>query len=79
MDINEFEKAIKDIDRNKYHICRSLGFDRDGNFYLESWEIFRKDMSIEEYFNPDNLAVLSSYNGNTIEDIRKFVEESHES
>ena len=34
---------------------------------------FRKDMSIEEYFDPKNLAVLSSSHGNTLEDIEKFI------
>ena len=38
-------------------------------------EILTKDMSLEEYFDPSNLAVLSSAHGNTLDDIKDFVEE----
>ena len=52
-----------------------------GRLYLindpqfQKYITFRKDMSIEEYFDKKNLAVLSSAKGNTIEDVRNFVEE----
>ena len=34
-------------------------------------------MTTEEYFDPKNLAILSSEKGNTIEDIKKFIEEGN--
>lgn len=73
-DLKEFEEVVKKLDRNKFHICRVLAFNENGA-YLSDWSIFRKDMSTEEYWNKNNLAVLSSAKGNTIEDVKKFVEE----
>ena len=71
----EFEKVIKNLDKNKYHICRSMIIDLEKGPYIDEWSIFRKDMSVEEYFSPNNLAILSSKNGNTLDDIKKLVEE----
>ena len=73
-ELKEFEEIVKKLDRDKFHICRMLGFNENGA-YLADWSIFRKDMSMEEYFDKKNLAVLSSAKGNTIEDVRNFVEE----
>lgn len=75
MDLKEFEDVVKKIDKKKYHVGRSLAFDDKGNIYLEKWDIFRKDMSMEEYFDRKNLAILSSENGNTIEDIKNLIKE----
>lgn len=72
MDFKKFEELVKKIDRKKYHVSRALEFSEDGA-YISEWAIFRKDMSIEEYFDPKNLAVLSSAHGNTLEDIEKFI------
>ena len=72
MDFKKFEELVKKIDKNKYHISRTLEFSEDGA-YISEWAIFRKDMSIEEYFDPNNLAVLSSANGNTLQDIEDFI------
>lgn len=73
MDFMEFEKVIKGIDKTKYHVGRTLSFNENGEAYISKWDIFRKDMSTEEYFSPENLAVLSSNNNNTIEDIEEFI------
>ena len=73
MDIKIFENTIKKIDRKKYHIGRSIKFDENGTPYISQWDIFRKDMSTEEYFDSKNLAILSSRYGNTIEDIEEFI------
>lgn len=75
MDLKVFEETVKKLDKNKYHIGRILSFDEKGNMYLEKWNIFRKDMSTEEYFNLKNLVVLSSENGNTAEDIENLIKE----
>lgn len=75
MDMLEFENLIKKLDKNKYHIFRALQFDKNNKPYLAEWSIFRKDMSAEEYFDATNLAILSSKNGNTLDDIKKLVEE----
>ena len=77
MDFKIFEETIKKINKNKYHISRTLRFKEDGTPYIDNWAIFRKDMTTEEYFDPKNLAILSSEKGNTIEDIKKFIEEGN--
>lgn len=77
MDLKLFETVVKKIDKNKFHINRTLGFNDNGEMYLESWSIFRKDMSTEEYFSPKNLVILSSQNGNTIEDIKQLIKEDN--
>ena len=73
MDILKFEEVIKGVNRKKYHVGRSIAFDEDNKPYISQWDIFRKDMSTEEYFSPENLAILSSSNNNTIEDIEEFI------
>lgn len=77
MELQEFEKAIKDIDRKKYHIGRTISF-KNGKAYISQWDIFKKDMSTEEYFAPENLAILSSRHNNTLEDIKEFVKKQQE-
>ena len=72
MQIKEFEKAIKGIDTKKYHICRELGFTENG-FEIVKWSIFRRDMSMEEYFSKENLVVLSSEKGDTVKDIKRLI------
>ena len=75
MDFKEFEDVVKKLDKNKYHVGRVLGFMENGKPIIEKWDIFRKDMSEEEYYDIKNLAILSSDKGNTLEDIKKLVEE----
>lgn len=75
MDFKAFEEVVKKLDKNKYHVGRILGF-IDGKPKITKWDIFRKDMSEEEYYDSKNLAILSSDKGNTLEDIKKLVEES---
>ena len=65
-----FEKIIHDLNRKKYHICREL----DENGYIKSWTIFRQDMTIEEYFSPNNKPLLCSKD-NDIFDLIDFVKE----
>ena len=77
MDLYQFEEIVKKLDKNKYHINRTLGFNNEGKMYLEKWAIFRKDMSTEEYFSPENLVVLTSEHNNTIEDIEKLIKEKN--
>lgn len=74
MDMLEFENLVKKLDKNKYHIFRALQFDKNNKPYIAEWSIFRKNMSTEEYFNPKNLSVLSSKNGNTLKDIERLIE-----
>lgn len=77
MNLKDFENVIKKLNKNKFHINRTLSFNDNGEMYLESWSIFRKDMSTEEYFSPKNLVVLSSQNDNTIEDIEQLIKEQN--
>lgn len=74
MDLYEFENIVKRLDKNKFHINRTLNYNNNGEMYLE-WSIFRKNMKTEEYFSPKNLVVLSSEKGHTLEDIEKLIEE----
>ena len=76
MDIKKFEELVKKIDKNKYHINRSIRFDINNVPYIDDWNIYRKDMTTEEYFDSKNLAILSSRKGNTLEDIEKFIKEN---
>lgn len=73
MDFKEFETTVKKLDKSKYRIYRVLGF-TDGVPEIVEWKIFRKDLSEEEYNDMKNLAILSSDNKNTIEDILKLIE-----
>lgn len=73
MNFKEFEETVKKLDTKKYHIGRVLAF-KDNQPIIEKWDIFRKDMSEEEYYDPKNLAILSSEKGNTIEDIKKLID-----
>lgn len=76
MDFKEFEETVAKLDHKKYHIGRILEI-IDGKPLITKWDIFRKDMSEEEYYDPKNLAILSSERGNTIEDIKKLIEEEN--
>lgn len=67
-----FERIINDLNKKKYHICREL----DENGYIKSWIIFKQDMPLEEYFSPDNKAILSS-KYNDIFDLINFVKEQN--
>lgn len=71
--IEEFENVVKQLDKKKYHIGRNLKFNENGEPYIDEWSIFRKDMTLKEYFDKRNLAILSSKRGNTIEDIKKLI------
>lgn len=73
IDLKEFEELVKKLDKNKYHICRELGFDTDNTPYIRNWDIFRKDMSLDDFLDKNNVAVLSSIRGNTIEDLKELV------
>ena len=74
MEVKEFEKIVKKLDHKKYHICRKIKFNSDGVMYVDSWDIFRKDMSLEEYYSPENKPVLCSL-VNDIDDIKKLIKE----
>ena len=63
-----FQKMIKDLDRDKYHIYREL----DENGYIKDWAVFRKDMDIEKYFSQENKPLLTSKE-NSILDLINFV------
>lgn len=69
----EFEKLIKPLNREKYYISRAIKF-KDNMPYIDEWVIYRKDMPLEEFYDSNNIPVLSSAKGNTIEDIKKLIE-----
>lgn len=74
----EFEKIIKPLNRKKYHINRTIAFTNDNVPYIDEWSIFRQDMPSKDFFSAGNEAVLSSYKGNTIEDIEKLIEKEQQ-
>lgn len=75
MDFYKFENVVKKINKNKYHISRSIRFDKNGKPYISEWYIYRKDMSINEYFDSKNKSILSSIYNNTLEDIENLIKE----
>lgn len=68
-----FEKIIKPLNRSKFHVCRELDF--DGN--IKEWTIYRKDMSIDEYFSEENQPLLTSEE-NDLVDLIYFVKGEQE-
>lgn len=67
MKYKEFLKITDNLDRNKYHTCCSIKEDMENC----DWVIYRKDMSMEEYFSPENKPLLSSET-HTKEDLIEF-------
>lgn len=67
MKYKEFLKITDNLDRNKYHTCCSIKEDMENC----DWVIYRKDMSVEEYFSPKNKPLISS-NTHTKEDLIEF-------
>ena len=54
-----FHNIIKPINRDKFHTYRELN--NQGN--IAKWSIYRKDMSIEDYFSEENKAILTEKQG----------------
>lgn len=67
MKYKEFLKITDNLDRNKYHTCCSIKEDMENC----DWVIYRKDMSVEEYFSPKNKPLISSKT-HTKEDLIEF-------
>lgn len=67
MKYKEFLKITDNLDRDKYHTCCSIKEDMTNC----DWVIYRKDMSFEEYFSPENKPLISSHT-NTKEDLIEF-------
>lgn len=61
--MNDEEKIKKILDNDYFHIC--YVYENNGK---ETWKIYFKNMSEEEYFSNKNTALLNS-SDNTIEDI----------
>lgn len=67
MKYKEFFKITDNLDRNKYHTCCSIKEDMENC----DWVIYRKDISFEEYFSPENRPLISSKT-HTKEDLIEF-------
>lgn len=65
-----FYNLVKDLDRKKFH----LGVSLDEKGYVHFWAIYRKDMSVEEYFSAENKPLLTSKE-NDIFDLLNFIKE----
>ncbi|MGM9881493.1 MAG: hypothetical protein ACI31S_01465 [Bacilli bacterium] len=78
MKLFEFENLVKELNKNKYHISRSIEFDDKGEPYISEWSIYNKEMPIEEYYKSSNIAILSSENGNTIKDIEDLIKKNND-
>lgn len=69
-----FEKIIKDLDSKKYHVYREVEA-IDGVICVTKWAIYKKDMPTQEYFSPENVAIVSSDKNNYL-DLVNFVSEN---
>lgn len=79
MTCHQFDKYIRKLDTNKYHVCRSVTFNMEaGKFYVGKWSIYRKNMDITLYFDPANTAILDSEH-NTLKDIKKLIKNDKKS
>lgn len=81
VNIKDFEKVAKKVDREKYQLSVTIKHARTGsadysNFYVQEYALYRKDMPLREYFSPENKAILASYNGNDFEDLKEWVKEN---
>ena len=81
VNIKDFEKVSKCIDKEKYHLCIHIKHARSGsadysNFYVDGYSLYRKDMSWEKYFSDENKPVLASSKGNDFEDLKEWVKEN---
>lgn len=65
-----FYNLVKDLDNKKFHFGACL----DENGYVKNWSIYRKNMSIEEYFSEDNKPLLTSEENNIL-DLMNFIKE----
>lgn len=65
------------IIRNKYndqfHLNETIEYIYQ-NFYVTEWSLFRKYKSLKDYLSNENKAILSSKNGDTLEDLIEFIE-----
>lgn len=71
MTLKFFERIIKNIDKETYHICRGI----DKNGYIKDWYIFNKDMSSNKFYSMENKPLLSSEK-NDILDLLLWVEKN---
>ena len=53
-----------------------MGVALDENGYVKQWSVYRQDMSMDKYFSPENLPILSSKNNN-IFDLINFLKEQN--
>lgn len=74
VDFDKWLKATKRLDRHKYHLCTKFG---DTGF-VEEYAVYKKDMPYELYISKDNKAILSTENGNTFNDLKKFIRKHNE-
>lgn len=44
------------------------------DFYVTSWSLFKKYKDLNKYLSKENSAILSSKNGDTLEDLVEFIE-----
>lgn len=74
VDLEKWCKVTNKLDRYKYHLCTKFG---DTGF-VEEYAVYKKDMPYELYISKENKAILSTENGNTFEDLKKFIKENNE-
>lgn len=83
VNIKDFNKVASKIDRTKYHLSVEIIYGRTGctnysNIYVSKYSLYRGDMPLEEYFSPENKAILSTSQGNDFEDLKEWVKENCE-
>lgn len=74
VDWEKWCKVTSKLDRYKYHLCTKMG--QSG--LVEEYAVYKKDMPYELYISKENKAILSTENGNTFEDLKKFIKKHDE-
>lgn len=74
VDWEKWCKVTSKLDRYKYHLCTKMG--QSG--LVEEYAVYKKDMPYELYISKDNKALLSTENGNTFKELKKFIKKHDE-
>lgn len=74
VNLKKWYKVTDKLDRYKYHLCTKMG----KNGFVEEYTLYKRDMPWKKYMSEENKAILSSVNGNTFKDLKKFIRKNNE-
>lgn len=72
-DFQEKSRIIRNKYNNLYHLSVEIKY-LYKDFYVTEWSLFKKYKDLDTYFSKENKPILSSKNGNTFDDLTKFIE-----